>query len=79
MSILRSSHFFDLDPILVLQTLYSLHNLFELHTTTLKLVFHPLAQISPLFVVSLQFVLHSNLQFADLQFTLQSHPQFANM
>jgi hypothetical protein len=30
--------FFDLDPILVMQTLFGLHNLFKLHTTTLKLV-----------------------------------------
>jgi hypothetical protein len=60
--------FFDLDPILVLQTFSSLHNLSKLHTTTLKLVLHPLAHISPFFVIDLQFVLHSHLPFVDLQF-----------
>jgi hypothetical protein len=62
--------FFYLDPILVLQTFSSLHNLSKLHTTTLKLIFHPLAQTSILFVANLQFVLHSHLQFVDLQFAL---------
>jgi hypothetical protein len=71
--------FSNLNPILVLQTLSGLHNLSELHTTTLELVFHPLAQISPFFVANLQFVLHSHLQFANLQFALHSHTQFANM
>jgi hypothetical protein len=71
--------FFDLDPILVLQTLFNLHNLSKLHTTTLKLVLHPLARFSPLFVVDLQIVIHSHLQFAYLQFSLQSHPQFVDM
>jgi hypothetical protein len=66
--------FIDLDPILVLQIFANLHNLSKLHTTTLKLVLHPLAQIFPLFVVDLQFVIHSHLQFA-----LQSHLQFADM
>jgi len=71
--------FLNLNPIFVLQTLSGLHNLFELHTTTLKLVFHPLAHISPFFVVDLQFVLHSHLQFVNLQFVLQSYPQFVDM
>jgi len=31
--------FSDLDPIFVLQIVSGLHNLYELHTTTLKLVF----------------------------------------
>jgi hypothetical protein len=70
--------FFNLDPIFVLCTFFGLH-LSELHTITLKLVFHSLAQISPFIVVNLQFVLHSHVQFANLQFDLYSHPQFANM
>jgi hypothetical protein len=71
--------FSNLNPILVLQTFSHLHNLYELLTTTLKLVFCPLAHISFFFVANLQFVLHSHLQFLDLQFALQSHPQFVDM
>jgi hypothetical protein len=71
--------FSNLDPILVLQTLSDLHNLYELHTTTLKLVFCPLTNISLFFVANWQFVLHSHLQYVDLQFVLKSQPQFVNM
>ncbi len=45
--------FSNLDPILVLQIVFGLHNLYELQTTTLKLVFRFLTHISPFFVVNL--------------------------
>jgi hypothetical protein len=65
--------FSNLDPILVLQIVFGLHNLYELQTTTLKLVFCFLTHISPFFVLNLQFVIHSHLQFVDVQFALHSH------
>jgi hypothetical protein len=52
--------FSNLDPILVLQTLSDLHNLYELHTTTLKLVFRPLTHISlSLLLICNLFYIHT--------------------